>query len=356
MIRLSCILIVLVLSIILLNLPPAAALTPPPNGTPVPDWVSGWLSWRSPAPSPDNQWEAVVRRGQPVTVQSLQDPTLIYTDSVPFDDYGFFQAWLPDNTSFVAFEADNGCERCPYDRLILFHINTEAGRLDRYVYEPLAERNQAFSNEPVWSSDGEQIAVIVDHKRIVILNRQAEVIDEITPNGPLEANIVDQVLWTSRGWVYVSRNMQDSPQLKSIYLEHGDGLLYSGYDYPRILAANAPYLMISHNTHRTGFHHPGEITILNMDTHEWEETLLRYGDEYPSYTFEVATTQPLVALLDAHHHLWIYDWSELHDMHRDALKFVGWREDLNAFLILWGNDDVKWLDTARPAYNSPDIP
>lgn len=344
---------------------PSAGPTPtlPPSATPLPDWFPESAVWGSPVISPDGQWVASVRSNQPIQVWRADDPDTIITDDQPLGPYTFFRAWFPDSTAFVIVDSDRGCEKCRHDRLIVYAIN--GGALERFVYEPLAERNRAFWSAPVWSPAGDQMAVIVGGREIHVLDRAGRPIKTLTAQVTFEGDHIDEVAWTTWGLIYSVRYLPGFPSQEIlIYRDSsdaigGDELLFSGYDYPRILSADydSPRLIIHHGTNRPGFPHSGEIVILNTETHELEDVLLTHDDQYPYYHALDAEQGHALALTDRAGHLYIYDWraNELRDKHLRVGRLVQWRQDLGALVVMRSPENLdhytwadSWLEAVAP--------
>lgn len=338
--------------------PPLQESTPTPHLVlPVPEWFAESVSWGSPAVSPDGQWVALVRPNAPIQVWASADPDTIYTDDQPLGPYTFFRAWSPNSSTFGIFDADQGCERCPFDRLIVYMIN--GGQVARYVYAPTAEPNRAFWLSPVWSPDGRQMAVLVGSREIHILDAHAQLISVLTPPDGAHLN---GIIWTTWGLIYWVRP-ENARQAVEIYLHQpdivaGDELVFSSDANLRVLSADydSPRLMIHHYTNLPGQPTSGEIAILNTATHQLEEALLTHDDQYPYFSALDGDAGHVVALLDQAGQLFTYSWyaDELHDQQLRVTRLIQWRQDLGAFIVLRSpspQDQTfanSWLESVVP--------
>jgi hypothetical protein len=343
---------------------PTSTSTLPSNATPIPPDYWDWHTERS----PDNQWQVHLGYQQPISVTSISDQTLVIDDKLPLlGEYNAFESWVPDNSGFVMFDSNFGCEKCPLDRLIVYHIDAELKTLDRYIFDPALPTNYAFWQPITWSPDGTQLAVIVNEKEIFILNRQAKVVREIKPNLGKE-EILDQVLWAKFGLAYTTRILtgNQSEQIRLLNLDDvssAEVILTEGSDGPQILAADpfSPRLMVAHSTRpfNSTLGYLEEIAILNVETHQYEDSVYIYGKwiQYPYYDFASSADQQLVALQLGHDegNLFIFGWKKRQltstDINGTSEKIIGWRQDLQTFIVLRNQQSTsktEWLESVNP--------
>ncbi|MGB8647140.1 MAG: hypothetical protein WCF84_18025 [Anaerolineae bacterium] len=333
---------------------PSPTSTLLPNAIRMPDDF-GWLDRSR---SLDLHWEAWLGSSQPVTVTSIISNQIILKEKLPvaLGEYPGPVYWFPDNTGLVVYDGDHGCEKCDWDRLLIYRINQQGWFLERSAFEPLARRNEAFWEGISWSPDGSRFAVVVGFHEIYLLNRQAWVLQKITPK-LTEHELIDQVAWTDMGIVYLVRTFDtDPPQPSEMRLtapydrNQPDKVLRSGSDYPAILAV-APdqhRLLIAHDWDHSSSGLTGELGIFNLETRRFERTFCLYRD-YP-YDLTVAGSRFFVAFQCGDSNLSILNWDTgqvtAKQIHVDEI--IGWRQDLEAFTVLQRRSDGDWLALVRP--------
>jgi len=143
-----------------------------------------------------------------VTVTSTKTKTILRDSAPQIIPYtsgpmrnAYVNTWFPDSSGFVLYDADTGCEKCSFDRLIIYRLDISQRKMQRYVLEPMVERNTAFWTDVSISPDGSQFAVVVNDREIYIVNRKAEVIRKIMPE-PGQGDRLDWVDWTQYGLLY----------------------------------------------------------------------------------------------------------------------------------------------------------
>lgn len=333
----------------------------PPNATPFkPDWKKDHDTYHS----SDFHWQIYLTENQPISITSLLDGKIL-KDSVlgPYLGWG---GWFPDNNGFIVFDADNGCERCPYDRINFFHIDTQSGILKRYVFEPLAERNKAFNFGIAWSPDGSQMAVIVGLKSIYIMDTKGTVIDIIKPTFRTDNTGIDQVEWTNQGLLFLARYYRtyypprpQSMYLYSIDLDHPEStqeLLLSSLDYPYIVSASpfSPMLLLKQDDKTTCELGCGEFVTFNIQTKIVENVIIKHGGQYPYFSIENSKDRSVVAIQTNSDgdNLFFFYWKQqsLVPQHIRVDKIVEWRQDLQAFIVLRSDtaSGKQWLETIKP--------
>lgn len=163
------------------------------------------LDWRL-SHSPDGNWILKLDKTVTILSTSYEQVSLKQPSDAKLGEYSTFKAWFPDSNGVILFDADHGCEKCAYDRLVVLLINREQMQLQRFVYEPMTERNRSFWGLISWSPDGSKFAVVVDFKELVVLDRQANIIMTLAP--ALASNeILDHATWTTSGLAYVIRTL-----------------------------------------------------------------------------------------------------------------------------------------------------
>ncbi len=351
----------------MLSLPsPTPTISLPPNATPIP---SEWRFWDTyPMSSPDGKWQVHLGDKQPISVTAVADSSLVILDQAPIGEYSSFESWFPDNSGFIVLDADHGCEKCPWDRLNMYHIDAENKMLSRYTFEPASTPPQtAFWSEVSWSPDGSQLAVIVNQQEIVLLDKYAKVQHEIKPK--LRGNQqLDQIFWANFGLVYTVRNVtsDNSPQSSEIRqvdltnLAQQEQVLTQGADDPFIMDSD-PFshrLMVKHDVRppdaRLGW--MAEVAIFNTDTRQYEESIYVYGSwtQYPYFNYAVSDNHQLVALQlgNDEDNFFIFDW-KTGEMTKKAITvddILRWRQDLQSFIVVRSGSPTKtqeWLESVR---------
>ncbi len=340
-----------------------AAGTPMPTETLLPNAIPGpEISWYQYALySSDNQWRVGLEMTQPISVTAVSDPQLEFHDDPPLalGAYPSFVSWFPDNSGFVIYDADRGCERCGWDRLISYQINSQGGFLRHFTFAPPAGPNSAFWNDISWSPDGTHLAAIVNNQEIYLLDRRARVMNKIRPHLAKD-EIVNQVTWTHSGLVYRIENRSDpshvSTEIRLAWLTDrtwSDRTLMHSYDSPAILSASPlhPELLIAHGAD-TGQGYYGEVAIFDMRTGKYTQSICTWISS-PPLDSAVSTDNEFVALRCHDKHLAFFDWKTLllsdNNVQVDAI--LKWRQDLGAFLVMqipdWKSDRT-WIAAIKP--------
>jgi len=81
--------------------------------------------------SPDGTMKANIN--QPLKIED-RDGKILFQDANPLWPQYEFVSWFPDRTGFIIYSADQACEKCPYDRLVVYQIDKQNNRLNRFVY------------------------------------------------------------------------------------------------------------------------------------------------------------------------------------------------------------------------------
>jgi len=322
--------------------------------------------------SPDRKWEVNIEYPLAVSVTSsltdkvLRDPapqTVPYTPG-PIPRFTYLEKWFPDSTGFILYDEDVGCEKCPFDRLIIYLLDTDQGKLQHYVLEPLLERNTAFNTDVSFSPDGSQFAVTVNDREIYIVNRKAEVIQKISLD-IVKEDFFMNVDWTRYGLLYGIEtphigdgsdpydlflrkiDMTDPTRSDTLLLKttgYGLGVLSVDPFSPRLvlydsLAASPPNIW-------------SELIIFNMQSQQLEDVLCTNSNEVPSCDLVNASGQHIFAMKmgDQTENLYIFDWAtrKLTNKKYHIEKILEWRQDLQSFIVQQGNFPDEWLESIQP--------
>ncbi len=329
----------------------------PPNITPIPEEY--WSSLEN--FSPDGIWKVSLDYPFAVSVTSLQTKKILQDlapQTIPFTpgiiprSY-YLESWFPDSTGFIVYDVDSGYEKSAYDRLIIYQIETSQNKLQRYIFEPLEERNTAISGSVSYSPDSSLFAVIVNSQEIFILNRKAEVIQKFKPK--LNNNsIITNIDWTKYGLLYEVRRTQSNDkvfqesELRIINIDEqnqSDDLLLSisGFD----IVSVDPYstrLVIYTSTKR-------EIIIFNFQTLQFEEVLCK-NIEYGYCKVVNTNNQRIFAIRNGKDgdNLYIFDWEtrQLINKKYHIEEIIDWREDKQSFIVLQGEYPNTWFEFIEP--------
>ena len=150
--------------------------------------------------SPNGKWDVYLPNRATAVVITSTATNSSFQDDFELGEYHHITSWFPDNSGFVLFDAEKGCQKCPWDKLIIYHINEESANSSHYEFEPLTERNKAFWHPIAWSQDGLKFAVIVGGdiggEKIYVLDQQATVLNQLSPQLE-EKEIIDpyRLVW-----------------------------------------------------------------------------------------------------------------------------------------------------------------
>lgn len=329
----------------------------PLNATPYKwNWEKDYDTYHS----TDFHWQIHLTYNQPISITSLLDGKTL-KESI-LGPYYRWDGWFPDNSGFIIFDADNGCEKCSYDRLNLFHIDTQSGILKRYVFEPLTERNKAFWQTIAWSPDGSQMAAIVDSTSIYIIDTKGKVIDIIKPTFETDNTGIDQIEWTDWGLLFLARYYPPMTQPMYLYFINMDRrdfkqeLLLNSLDYPYIVSVSpfSPTLLLTRDDNSTCKLGCGEFVTFNIQSKKVENVIIKYGSQYPYYDIVNSKDHSVVAIQtnSDDNNLFFFYWKQqnLKSQNIRVDKIIEWRQDLQAFIVLRSDtaSGNQWLEAIKP--------
>jgi hypothetical protein len=336
------------------------------NATPIPDGY--WEFSRN--LSPDRMWDVKIDYPFAVTVTSTKTKTILRDSAPQIIPYtsgpmrnAYVNTWFPDSSGFVLYDADTGCEKCSFDRLIIYRLDISQRKMQRYVLEPMVERNTAFWTDVSISPDGSQFAVVVNDREIYIVNRKAEVIRKIMPE-PGQGDRLDWVDWTQYGLLYEISSDQignDNPgnfDLRMIDMTNqtrpdvlllhtiGWGLYVESVDpfSPRLvlydyLPAEVPDVW-------------SEDIIFNIQSRQFEDILCTNREEVPACDIVNAGDQHLFTMRmgEQGENLYVFNWltRQLIDKKYHIEKIIEWRQDLQSFIVQQGEYPDDWLESIKP--------
>jgi len=329
------------------------------NPAQLPAWwssVFGGLSGLNIALSPNGKWLARnVNHLHAVEFVSTSNPsqTLQIPAGAKLGEYVSPVDWAPDSSAFVAYGADNICEKCPYDRVIIYEIQGKDSIASYSIFEPhytYAESMFATSWAPLsWSPDASQLAISINLQEIVILDKHARVIQRVMPSLTNSERVVD-LWWAQNGLIYIIddgaggyRLQKSDPAnpLKPYTLLNRDGSMdIIG------LRQNPTRLLISYHRWKDDV---SELLLMNAETGNLERTislkgtLCRSSDSPNSLSTAIETC-------DAKANLWLFDWnrSELVDQ-GEVQTLIGWHTDVQGFVVVKGTSpESLWIEVVKP--------
>jgi hypothetical protein len=167
--------------------------------------------------SPDGEWLVTKtwlipgNTGEPLVVDSTYNRTEKLSVVLPAslgNDFTF-ASWSPDSYSFAYFSGEkiHGCEKCPLDRVVIFTLDKEHHSVTYAAFDPeyddsLPENWFATSWAPLaWSPDGSLVAVSLNLREILLLDKQANLMQRVTPNLNATSRIIG-LSWTENGFFY----------------------------------------------------------------------------------------------------------------------------------------------------------
>lgn len=337
--------------------------TPTPTAssslTPFPAWWSnafGGLNGLSITLSPDGKWLARnINDLHAVEFVSTSNPsqTLLTPAGAKLGEYVPPAAWAPDSSAFIAYGADNGCEKCPFDRVIIYGVQGKGSIADYYVFEPhysSVENAFATSWSPLsWSPDASQFAISLNLREILILDKHARVIQRVMPSLTNSERVVD-LWWAQNGLLYVIDNGAGGSKLQRLDLADpikSDTLLSQDGSMRIIgLRQDPTRLLISYHQWKDNV---SDLQLMNAETGKLERTiplkgtLCRSSDSPNSPSTAIETC-------DGKTNLWLFDWnrSELVDQ-GEVQTLIGWHTDIQGFVIVKGTaPESLWIEVVKP--------
>jgi hypothetical protein len=290
--------------------------------------------------SPNGTME--VNLGQPLSITDKAGKTL-FQDASILGPYNIFESWFPDNSGFVIYDADQGCEKCSFDRLIVYQINKQKNRLDRFVFEPLTARNTAFRQRISWSPDNSQFAVIVNYKEVDILDRDVRVVQRLQIDLD-KYQIIEQGVWTKYGFLYIYAATVEQLGLVDVGTQKQTVLINDATGGQKGIISVDPY------TPRIIIFINNDIDVFNLETKEVEQTLYTIN-VYGCFSIKASDPSPYIAILMCDNQLHIFDWRSQSMQAISILNIEGileWRPDLGEFVLEGNKGNHFWLEYIKP--------
>lgn len=334
---------------------PTAGTSP----TPFPAWwssVFGGLSGLNIALSPNGKWLARnVNHLHDVEFVSTSNPsqTLQIPASAKLGEYVVPADWAPDSSAFIAYGADHGCEKCPYDRVIIYEIQDKDAIASYSIFEPhytYAESMFATSWAPLsWSPDATQLAISINLQEILILDKHARLIQRVMPSLTTSERIVD-LWWAQNGLFYIIDDGAGGYSLQKIDLADPlkpETLLSRDGSMDIIgLRQNPTRLLISYHRWRDDV---SDLLLMNSKTGDLEQSISLNGMICGSSD---SRNSPSTAIetCNGKDHLWLFDWnrSELVDQ-GEVQTLIGWHTDVQGFVVVKGTSpESLWIEVVKP--------
>lgn len=312
--------------------------------------------------SPNGEWDAYLSPLITTVVITSTISGTSFKDNFQVGPYNGIVSWFPDNSGFIVLDANQGCQKCPFDRLTTYHIDAQAEAFLHFEFEPLLEPNTALSYQHIsWSRDGSQFAIIVgefNQEQIYILDRYANVIRIVEPQLS-EHQTIDQVTWFKDSLIYTVRDLGKSPQPTEIRMINLDeqaaveSILRHEPDDPYIISASSEsdYLLIStKRLSESSFF--GEIGVFDLKTLQFVKIIYQYsGENKPYFNYVEANNRPIIGfqLYNRGDALFVFDWNtqELFNTQVPIDALLGWQEDQNSFIVVRSdrvNKHSQWIE------------
>jgi hypothetical protein len=328
----------------------------PPGGTPIPtDYWQRLINV-----SPDGNWK--VNIGQSIAVTSISGNITMLDEKPDLEPYYEFQTWFPDSSGFILFDAPTGCEKCSFDRLVIYQMDQGQQKLRHYILAPGGEKNSIFYTDVSMSPEGSRLAVITNDRQIDIINRKAEVVQVFHP--VLDKNeVIVEVDWTNFGLLFTAA--QGSSNLSDIRVEIRK-IDVTNADYPdttvyRSIGSTVAIESINPSSpliilRITLFVSPPSVwskhVIYNISTQNLGDSLCEDNQQVPECEIINSADQQYFAIKsgDQGDNLFIYNWSTLElakkNIHID--RIIKWEQSLHSFIVEVGNDPNYWLEAITP--------
>jgi len=313
--------------------------------------------------SPDHRSIIFASEDVPVAVVSLTNLKIYQSPSLPaLGDYTNFASWFPDNSGFVIMDADKGCEKCSFDRLRVYQINSKNNFLQQNIFEPLKERNDSFWSNISWSPDGSSFAVVVNQQEIDILNRQAQVVEKFLPDLKTNSSWIDSANWTPYGLIYKTRydNPYPQPQLTELFLldsahaELKETRLLTSNAYPEFISYDpfSPRVIIMQDQNPEIFDNKLDFVIFNLETRKLEKVIYTIMGG-PNTNYKISSDSTMVGMMGnvEENNFYIYDWKSqtFFDLHMHIKDILAWDPIAQAFIVL--KKDAaghEWTEAVQP--------
>jgi WD40 repeat protein len=340
----------------------------PPTSTPIP--ATPTLSWPYSLPeldgeplfsefftllSPDGQWlvnaRSVARNPSRMELISTSDPAIILFSS-PVDEFSISPgsgviSWSPDSRAIVV-ESARIPAPCGYDRITIYQITDQLDVTYATYYLPDGE-NGCFS--VAWSPDGSQLALFDGADSVTILNRQGQVVQQMTI--PVRWGL----FWTARGLftevrqehgqpVHTELRLYDlaTPDQFQTLLERDEYFLTMGFDeeFQRVLVASLP-------GQPTAEVQTYQLLIYDLKTGTSQTVAAIRGSIWFNRVSHLPPDK-IVFLYDPSNgeakRLMKFDWATMQVTDYGEIAFlIGWRPNVEGVLVVQSdNKDIYWIE------------
>jgi len=312
------------------------------------------------AVSPDGQWlvDDILVGASAIRVLSTSDPAAVLEAPLSHElgEHLSLSSWAPDSSTLLLFGIDDELTHHPFDRIVLFRLDTSHHTLTYDAFEP---PNGALTSSPVasWSPDATRVAVIVGRHQILVLDKEAAARAKIQLQLDDPAQVSD-LWWTPFGLVCrVDLGPADAHKYELVQVDPGhpskQHVLYASQSALAVLGANpgTQHLLVWERD--VGYPLPGTFRLLalNMRTGAIDQTLETPGSQCVSADApDSSVTAFKASMADGTNRLWLYDWksNQLHE-YGPVVALVGWRSNVQGFLVVTGTapDDLRF-EAVRP--------
>ena len=310
--------------------------------------------------SPDGQWlvDDVLDEASAIRVLSTSDSATVL--EAPLDrtlgKHLFLSSWAPDSSTLLFLGIDDEAAHQPFDRIILFRLDTTRHTLAYDAFEP---PDGALASSPAasWSPDSTRVAITVGRRQILVLDKRAAVKGRIQLQLDDTAQVSD-LWWTPLGLLCrIDLGPADAVKHELIRVDPSHSsrqdVLYSSQSALAVLGADSrnQHLLIWERDIRYPLPDTFRLLALDMRTGAIDQTLETPGTQCVSADAPDSSVTALKAsMADGTCQLWLYDWknNQLTD-YGPVVALVGWRSNVRGFLVVTGTspDDLHF-EAVRP--------
>ncbi len=312
--------------------------------------------------SPNGRWIAstlVVKETSPIRVYSAQDKSTVFTTSLPMGDVAAVLAgWAPDSSAVAFITMEQVCQGCPYNHILILEPVESQRLMARHLYE-IPSANDNYNVDLRWSPLSDRLAVLIDWKRLILLDKRA-VFQAETNAARCGANNILDVEMTGEGTLYLITGPLVPSRVEASELHYdlvavtGERLdrcrcLYRGLERFEILAYAPQGLLL--------LALPGEEkATTQLRVFDPEHGLVRKSIALEAKVNDVSSFGRWVAMevysAREGNHLVTFDWRNfrLTDQGK-VVGLIGWQSSINGFLVIKGipAEESSWyFDVIRP--------
>jgi WD40 repeat protein len=350
----------------------ACTLLPPPTPTATVDWTGidpmEWVARAGLADvhqlhsalSPDGRWLArqIMVEPQMIQVFSTTDPDGLIEAPVDaqMGKYLRMGPWSPDGSAFVLYSAEEGFSHCPFSRLVVVHIDEQAGTLRYNVFNPNCNAPSPHTSAS-WSPDGKRLAVTLNRRQIYLINSQASLERTIEPTLDKHSKLFG-LWWTSAGLFYHLSSIEPGYQHHELRAVDPDApdrhrTLVESETTLQVVGWNPESDRLLVREQDTGYPPAETFDLSVLDPHSGavEHRLTVEGSQcVTDGTPQTRFTALKVSTPEADCSLWFFDWEKnVLIPYGEIVALVGWRSNVQGFVVVKDAlDNRLQLETIHP--------